>query len=275
MKETFYFQHDYNSRNDDKILQIRSSKFGNEGVAVFWYCCETMAERGDGYIVPSLIGGLSLGYGVAKEWLEEFLEFCLAIEIFKKDDRGLYSDRMVDHLKFRKSFSEHGRKGAKIRWKKAISPPNSPPNSGAYAKERKGKERKEKEKITKNIYMSILAEFNSLTGRRYCLTPARVKQLRGRLEIFTREDVSQAIRNRLEDPSSMGKNKDNKIWAYDWDSLFRNNENFDRALNLKGTVVKDDAFYIAEVQSLGMIKFIKKYGDKMWFKYLDHYVPKR
>jgi hypothetical protein len=151
-KETFYFQHDYGARNDDKILQLRSSKFGNEGVAVYWYCLETMAERGDGIIDPKLLGGLSLGYGVATGWLSEFLEFCVTLSLFTKNNEGGYtSERMVSHLKLRKSLSAHGLEGAKARWKKANGHPNAPPNAPPNAKERKGKERKGKEIKEKNI----------------------------------------------------------------------------------------------------------------------------
>ena len=139
MKESFYFPHDYSARNDDKILCIRE-KYKNEGYAIFFYCLETMAERGDGYILPSLIGGLSLGYGVAKDWLITFLDYCVKIEAFQKDEKGYYyNPRMIKHLEYRKSLSEGGKKGAKIRWK------NSPPNTPPYTKERKGKERKGKE----------------------------------------------------------------------------------------------------------------------------------
>ena len=132
MKESFYFSHDYNARNDDKILEIRD-KYKNDGYAVFFYCLETMAERGDGYLIPSLLGGLSLSYGVGKEWLLEFLEFCVKIGIFKKDDKGYYNSRMIDHINFRAKLSQAGTEGAKKRWG-GYSTPN--------AKERKGKERK-------------------------------------------------------------------------------------------------------------------------------------
>ena len=49
MKESFYFSHDYNARNDQKILMLRG-KFGNEGYALFFYILETMAEESQGYI---------------------------------------------------------------------------------------------------------------------------------------------------------------------------------------------------------------------------------
>ena len=138
MKETFYFSHDYNARNDDKILELRD-KYQNEGYAVYFYILETMAERGDGRIMPTLLGGLSLGYGVAKGWLLGFMDFCVEIGLFCSDDVGYFSPRMIDHLNMRKMLKEKGKEGAEKRW--GNSPPISPPN----AKESKGKEIKVKE----------------------------------------------------------------------------------------------------------------------------------
>lgn len=110
MNKTFYFSHDYNARNDDKLLELRAL-YGNEGYAVYFYCLETMAERGDGYIKATLIGGLSLGYNVSKEYLEKFLEKCTKLELFCKDKKGYFNKRMIGHLEFRRKLSEAGRKG--------------------------------------------------------------------------------------------------------------------------------------------------------------------
>ncbi len=148
-KETFYFSHDYNARNDQKILSIRS-EYGNQGYAVFFYLLETMAEESDGYIYRGAIGGLSLGYGVAKEWLLGFIEFCInGVSILKEDEKGIYSPRMMNHKATRLLLSNKGKEGAKKRW--GESQKNSPPIS----KERKGKENKGKERkdyiITTNV----------------------------------------------------------------------------------------------------------------------------
>lgn len=129
-KETFYFQHDYNARNDDKILELRS-KYGAEGYGIFWMIIETMAENENGGAKAGLIGGLSLGYGVAKERLMEVFEYCLEIGLFYEDAGYYYSKRLLTHKEFRKSLSENGAIGAAKRWR-GYSPPN--------AKERKGKE---------------------------------------------------------------------------------------------------------------------------------------
>lgn len=131
-KETFYFQHDYNARNDDKILELRS-KYGAEGYGIFWMIIETMAENDNGGAKAGLIGGLSLGYGVAKEKLVEVFKYCLEIGLFYEEAGYYYSKRLLTHKEFRKVLSENGALGAAKRWR-GYSHPN--------AKERKGKENK-------------------------------------------------------------------------------------------------------------------------------------
>lgn len=132
-KETFYFSHDYNARNDDKILQLRS-RYGVGAYGLFWMIVETMAENERGGFEKRLIGGLSLGYGVAIGWLSEIIEYCLEIGLLYEKEGVIYSKRLLNHKEFRKELSEFGKDGAKKRWGG-----HSPPN----AKERKGKERKE------------------------------------------------------------------------------------------------------------------------------------
>lgn len=143
-KDTYYFQHDYNARNDDKILEIRA-EFGLAGYGLFWCIIETMNENEDGTIKPSLIAGLSLGYGCTKEQLLSMLEFCVKITILYKYENGsYYSNRVIKHKSFRQTLAENGRAGALKKWENTrqamagLSQGNSDPN----AKERKGKERK-------------------------------------------------------------------------------------------------------------------------------------
>ena len=65
-KDSFWFKHDYNARNDEKVLELRSV-YGAEGYGVFWMLVESMAETEIGGLKASLIGGLSLGYGVPQQ----------------------------------------------------------------------------------------------------------------------------------------------------------------------------------------------------------------
>lgn len=108
MKSSEYFSHDYNARNDEKLLKLRS-EYGWEGYGVFWGLIEMMAEN-EGRISndPAII---SLALGVEKGWLEGWLEAALNLGLIKNDNETLYAPRLEYHLKLRKKLKEAGKKG--------------------------------------------------------------------------------------------------------------------------------------------------------------------
>lgn len=114
-KDSFWFKHDNNARNDEKILELRS-RFGAEGYGIFWMIVETMAEDGDGFINTTLLGGLSLGYGVAIGRLMEVIGVAIEVGLLHQKDGKLFSNRMLQHKDDRKKLSESGKKGAETRW---------------------------------------------------------------------------------------------------------------------------------------------------------------
>jgi hypothetical protein len=129
-KDAFYFSHDYNARNDEKILELRST-YGAEGYGIFWMVVEAMAEGSSGGLKATLIGGLSLGFGIPKHKLTEIMTHCIEVGLFFEKDGSYYSRRLLTHKQFRNSLSNWGRIGAEKR-KAGLSPPTT--------KEMKGKE---------------------------------------------------------------------------------------------------------------------------------------
>src|ERR1700677_178723 len=114
-KDSYWFKHDNNARNDEKILELRS-KFGAEGYGIFWMIVETMAEDGDGFISFKNIGGLSLGYGVAIGRLSEVIGVAIELGLFHENGGKIFSNRMLRHKEERNFLSESGKNGAKTRW---------------------------------------------------------------------------------------------------------------------------------------------------------------
>lgn len=137
-KQTYYFSHDYNARNDEKILELRA-KFGAEGYGIFWMLIETMAENDNCGVKASLIGGLSLGYGIPKGRLQEIIDACVEIGLLLEENGYYFSIRLLSHKEMRKKFIESGRKGAELRWGGYRGGIRE-----GYAKESKVKEKKEK-----------------------------------------------------------------------------------------------------------------------------------
>jgi len=167
-KETFYFSHDYNARNDEKILELRA-EFGPEGYGIFWMIVETMAENENCGIKESLLGGLSLGFGVAKYRLNDIIKKCVELNLFYQSDGYFFSNRLLSHKLHRQKLSESGKKGADLRWggdKGGYSTP--------YAKERKEKESKEKEKKNKKKKSAVFLDLE--LGRAYFTSDGTVFQ---------------------------------------------------------------------------------------------------
>lgn len=115
-KDTFWFKHDYNARNDERILELRS-ELGAEAYGIFWMVVETMAENDNGGVKASLIGGLSHGFGVAKDKLKTTIDFCLSVGLFFENDGYYFSNRLLRHKKERQFFSEMGKEGAERKKK--------------------------------------------------------------------------------------------------------------------------------------------------------------
>lgn len=136
-KDSFWFKHDYNARNDEKILELRSV-YGAESYGLYWMIIESMAETGYGGIKSNLIGGLSLSYGVAKDRLIDIIKYCIEIGLFYEEDGIYFSKRMLKHKQEREDFSINGKIGAENRWK------NRGANRGAIATpmQRRGEERR-------------------------------------------------------------------------------------------------------------------------------------
>lgn len=101
-----YFPHDFNSRNDDRILELRQ-KYGPAGYAWFFMLCEIMAENDDGCLDLDRAGGYSISMAITKDELEAFLKDCrdLKLLIPGPTPRKITSSRMQAHKEARKKMS--------------------------------------------------------------------------------------------------------------------------------------------------------------------------
>ena len=160
MKDTFYFQHDYNARNDPKLQNVLFD-LGVEGIGVFWCIIEQLYEQG---------GKLPLHYGKS-------IAFALHVDfkcverlvndygLFKNDGENMWSESVLNRLNRRTEVSEKRKLAALARWRQGIenqSKTEAPKNYRQIADnandiqmqckidanaEHKGKEIKEKEII--------------------------------------------------------------------------------------------------------------------------------
>jgi len=113
---TSWFKHDYNSRDDEKILDLRA-EWGWEGYGLFFAFIEKMCENEKGAIDRDRIGGLSIGFGMPKETLIGFINYCIKVGLFFEDEEGMVrNQRATEHVGKMQSFKEAGKKGAEKRW---------------------------------------------------------------------------------------------------------------------------------------------------------------
>lgn len=128
--KSYYFPHDYNARNDVKVLFLRQ-QLGMEGYGIFWYLIECLADSG-GKLPLKIVSLLSSQMGVDEKIVKEVIN---NFDLFKISDNQFSSDRLTHHLDGIKLFSESGKKGALVRWGDrvvngvAIREVNTPPNA--------------------------------------------------------------------------------------------------------------------------------------------------
>lgn len=164
-KDTFYFPHEYNFRNDVRMLHA-STKVGIGAMTIYWSLMEFLAEQG-GELSLDMASVLARAiYAEESQVLSIIKDFGL----FQFNETHFYSEKLNEHLDLRRNLSEKGKEGVRIKEEKkqalksaqsntestpapkssnnlyvAKSPPVSPPESIPVTKERKGKEIKEKE----------------------------------------------------------------------------------------------------------------------------------
>lgn len=119
-KSTFYFDHDYNARNDQKILELRA-QYGWQGYGIYFALVETLCESKN-EIKREALAGLSLGLSLAKAELISMLDFMIKLGLFQEQNGIISSKRVNEHLLFRSALSQAGRKGGRPSKKARLLP---------------------------------------------------------------------------------------------------------------------------------------------------------
>jgi hypothetical protein len=117
-KKTFYFPHDFNARNDEKIVAVRL-KYGMEGYGVYFAILERLGESSDYIHVKDyniISFDLRVGNSLVKSIIEDFGLF-----EFTEDGKHFYSVSFNERMKplndLREKRSNAGKAGMEKRWK--------------------------------------------------------------------------------------------------------------------------------------------------------------
>jgi len=148
-KDTFYFSHDYNARNDEKIKRL-IRKHGMIGYGIFWSIVEDLYNNANALRTDyeGIAYDLRSDCDIVASVVNDFDLF-----IFNGDFFG--SNSVQERLDQRNSKSESARKSASYRWENANALQTQ--SEGNAKKERKGKEIKGKEikiKYKDNVHLT-------------------------------------------------------------------------------------------------------------------------
>ena len=137
MKETFYFSHDYNARNDEKIKKL-ISKYWLEWYWIFWAIIEDLYNNANALRLDydCIAFDLRMDVNIIKSIIEDFNLFIIEWDIF-------YSKSIKERLEQREEKSAKARESAYKRWWKDDANALQTQSECNAIKERKVKEIKE------------------------------------------------------------------------------------------------------------------------------------
>lgn len=224
MKTTFYFSHDIDARNDEKIQDLLM-KMGYEGLGLYWSLVEMLYSM-DGKGELDKINTYAFALRTDSEKLKTLINI-----VFEKNNKYFWSNTILQRLKKIEEKSKKAKLSAKKRWTKQSNPTNADAmqthSEGNANKVNKSKVNKNKE-INKELSL-YLEKFNTLFDKKYQPTKGRQDRLAARLKTYTLEQVLQATINLSKSAFHRGKNDHN--WVAGPDFIIRNDEQIDKWLN--------------------------------------------
>lgn len=121
MKETYYFSHDSNARNDEKILCLRAD-YGMEGYGIFWVLIEMMFENRETRLSHKLTKGIAYSLNIDPQLVINIINSCIEYGLFASDGEYFWSEslreRKREYINKRNKKVEAGLKSARMRKQK-------------------------------------------------------------------------------------------------------------------------------------------------------------
>jgi hypothetical protein len=114
MNKSLYFSHDYTASDDVKMLFMRQ-QLGMEGIGIFWYIIERLAQAG-GYLPLKIVPVLSMQMQVTETKVQAVIN---QFELFTINENDFFSKRLLETIDLRKSLQDAGQRGAAKRWGKS------------------------------------------------------------------------------------------------------------------------------------------------------------
>lgn len=105
-----YFPHDYNARNDEKILDLRD-ELGNAGYGLYWMIVECIHEYGGAGVPTKRLGWIARECGASVEDVERII---YSFDLFDVQNDRVSSPRIRRNIVKRKETHERFEKLSKI-----------------------------------------------------------------------------------------------------------------------------------------------------------------
>lgn len=122
-KDSYYFSHDSNARNDIKIIRLRR-QLGMEGYGIYWCLVEALRETCDYRLPLESIDDIAFQIDASKEKVEAVVK---SYGLFKIENNHFFSLRLTRSMEAygmqKQRLSEAGKRGAQARWKENGSAP--------------------------------------------------------------------------------------------------------------------------------------------------------
>lgn len=115
-KESFYFSHDSNARNDDKMIAVRM-RLGAEGYGIFFMILERLRESSD-YMSVKDYNVIAFDLRVSSEKIKSVIED-FGLFAFTDDGKRFYSESFLKRMSIKDERSDKARKAAEARWKRS------------------------------------------------------------------------------------------------------------------------------------------------------------
>ena len=97
-KEAYYFSHDSNARNDEKILAVRM-RLGVEGYGIYFMILERLRDESDNMSIKDY-NILAFDFRVSADKVKAVIEDFELFE-FTEDNKFFYSKRMMNNMKMK------------------------------------------------------------------------------------------------------------------------------------------------------------------------------
>ena len=157
MKNTYFFSHDSNARNDEKVLMLMADH-GVVAYGIYWILIEMMFEASETRLSLDKIKGIAFTYSLDITLLQDVINTAITVKLFDTDDVYFWSESLIKRkeylLEYKAKKSQAGKIGMAKRWgtdNTVITEDNT--TITKHNKLNKTKLNKTKQKETKDIYI--------------------------------------------------------------------------------------------------------------------------